>query len=303
MQPPFPNLFSAETETVARAGAGDQSGLLLLVLLLVGALIIGLLLLVVALLRKQRQALVIPATREVLREAEERADYIIAEAMEEARQARLLIEKERLRALGEDKNEIGLFIKAYADRLDKAIGDLAYGLEKEHMRATGHFVESLQSIEKKVAQNADDAKHSMDSFTTQSSTLFERLASEIENVEKGIQHLAIALEEAASDEADKNAEIVREEMRRIGDQTAQSVMDVAKGLDANLRENLAKEFASITREIDLYRKARMELIDERLLVLIEETVQIALQKKLSMSEHSDLVYRALEEAKEKGVFV
>ena len=127
------------------------------------------------------------------------------------------------------------FLDAYRFQLEKNIKELSYGVEKEHMHATSRFVESLQSIEERVSLNADEAKHSMDSFTSQSGTLFERLSYEIENVEEGIQHLALALEEAAENESDKNAQIVREEMQKIGKETARSVVDVAKGLDEVLQ--------------------------------------------------------------------
>ena len=143
----------------------------------------------------------------------------------------------------------------------------------------------------------------MDSFTKQSGTLFERLSYEIENVEEGIRHLALALEEAAENESDKNAEIVREEMRKIGKETAKSVVEVAKGLDESLRINIEKEFKTISEELNKYREARMRLVNERLLTLIEETTQIALQKQLTLKDHSDLVYRSLEEAKQRGIFV
>jgi hypothetical protein len=129
------------------------------------------------------------------------------------------------------------------------------------------------------------------------------LANEVENVEKGIQHLAVALEEAAVSESDKNAEIVREEMKKIGKETAKSIVSVAQGLDESLRVNIEKEFTRISDELTSYRSARMRLVDERILLLIEETAQIALQKQLSMEDQADLVYRSLEEAKQRGVFV
>jgi hypothetical protein len=216
---------------------------------------------------------------------------------------RSTIEKERTRALNEDNQSVDRFLDAYRYRLEKTIKELSYGVEKEHMRATTRFIESLQNIEQRVALNANEAKHSMDSFTGQSSQLFERLSLEIENVEKGIQHLALALEEAAANESDKNAEIVREEMRKIGEETARSVVRVAEGLDEALRTNLEKEFTAITHELGKYREARMRLVNERILLLIEETAQIALQKQLSLQDQADLVYRSLEEAKQRGIFV
>ncbi len=257
----------------------------------------------IMLIRRERRGLMPEKARALLVRAEEQAHAIVADATHEARQVRAAIEEERLRAVHEDHSELDRFFEAYSTKLNTVLKELSYELEKEHMRASTGFIKSLQTIEARVAGDADEAKHSMDSFTSQSSALFERLASEIENVEKGIQHLAIALEEAAQDESGKNAELVRKEMQKIGQETALAVTEVAKGLDAALRQSVEKEFAAIGKEIDKYRAARMELVDERILVLIEETAQIALGKQVSMADQAEFVYRALEEAKERGVFV
>ncbi|HCC04825.1 TPA: hypothetical protein DEP58_00785 [Patescibacteria group bacterium] len=264
----------------------------------------GLLFVLITIIYRQRTPTLMPEkAKEVLINAEERAHAIITEARIEARNLRSTIEKERLKALSEDHQAVERFLDAYRFQLEKNIKELSYGVEKEHLHATSRFVESLQNIEGRVSLNADEAKHSMDSFTSQSSTLFERLSYEIENVEEGIQHLALALEEAAENESDKNAQIVREEMQKIGKETARSVVEVAKGLNEVLKVNLEKEFKSISKELGQYREARMRLINERILVLIEETAQIALQKKLSLEDQAELVYRSLEEAKQRGVFV
>jgi hypothetical protein len=273
------------------------------VLVIAGVVVIILALVIAYLIYQQRTPLLPEEAKQVLLKAEDRAQSIVAEAAAEARELRSTIEKERTRALNEDNQSVDRFLDAYRYRLEKTIKELSYGVEKEHMRATTRFIESLQNIEQRVALNANEAKHSMDSFTGQSSQLFERLSLEIENVEKGIQHLALALEEAAANESDKNAEIVREEMRKIGEETARSVVRVAEGLDEALRTNLEKEFTAITHELGKYREARMRLVNERILLLIEETAQIALQKQLSLQDQADLVYRSLEEAKQRGIFV
>lgn len=257
----------------------------------------------VVLVRAQKRSLTPDEVKAAIEHAEERARAIVAEAHASARDARLAIEKERVRALNEDTQSVARFVDAYTLKLDKIVQDLSYGLEKEHMRVTAKFVEELQHIEERVAHNAGEAKQSMDAFTDQSSALFERLAVEIENVERGIQHLALALQEAAANEADKNAEIVRREMQQIGKDTAASVTEVAQGLDKVLRDSVEGEFMRISHELSQYRAARMNLVDERILSLIEETTEIVLQKKLSMQDQADLVYRSLEEAKERGIFV
>lgn len=283
---------------------GFQVGMIEIFLLT--SVLVNVVLIVVFLLfiRKQKTPTLLPErAEEAIINAEERAHAIVAEATAEARSVRNTIEKERIKALNEDQHGVDRFLDAYRFKLEKSIKELTYGVEKEHMRATTRFVESLQSIEERVSLNAEEAKHSMDSFTGQSSTLFERLAYEIENVEEGIRHLALALEEAAENESGKNAEIVRKEMQKIGQETAASVVEVAKGLDKVLQKNLEKEFQSISSELETYRESRMRLINERILVLIEETTQIALQKELSLKDQADLVYRSLEEAKERGIFI
>jgi hypothetical protein len=255
------------------------------------------------LIRNEGHRLSTKEAREVLLHAEEKANEVISEATAEARKMRLKIEEDRVRALSEDSKEIEHFLDAYHFRLDKVVKELSYGIEKEHSRVTGKFVESLQHLEERVSENASQALKSMSTFSNQSGDLFKRLSYEIENVEKGIQHLALALEEAAANEADRNAEIVRKEMHKIGKETAAAVVKVAEGLDTALRMNLEEEFASISDEITKYREARMRLIDERILVLLEETTQIALQRKLNMQDQADLVHRSLEEAKQRGIFI
>lgn len=293
------------TSLLAQMGGFDGWSFPIEVFVLIFLLLnFGFFVLVIFYIRRQKVPKLTPEkAQDVILSAEEKAHAIIAEATAEARSVRSTIEKERMKALNEDRQGIDRFLDAYRFQLEKTIKELAYGVEKEHMRATGRFVESLQSIEERVSLNADEAKHSMDSFTGQSSALFERLAYEIENVEEGIRHLALALEEAAENESGKNAEIVRKEMQKIGEKTAASVVEVAKGLDTVLRKNLEKEFKSISEELEKYREARMRLINERILVLIEETAKIALQKQLSLQEQADLVYRSLEEAKQRGIFI
>lgn len=294
--------MSAQALQVAET-AGVSMWLFVLVVVVFGVTVVTLIVTLAVMVYRQRAQLTPEDAQRVILKAEERAESIIAEAVAEARELRTSIERDRMRALTEDQQSVERFLDAYRHQLENAIKELSYGVEKEHMRATTHFVEALQNIEQRVALNANEAKHSMDSFTGQSSQLFERLSLEIENVEKGIQHLALALEEAAANESDKNAEIVRDEMRKIGEETAKSVLKVAKGLDEALQINLEKEFTAITHELGKYREARMRLVNERILLLLEETAQIALQKQLSLKDQADLVYRSLEEAKQRGIFV
>ncbi len=236
-------------------------------------------------------------------EAEHRANAIIEAAAAEARTLRAELERERVKVLENDKRELQRVVEVYGDKLDRVLKELSYDIQKQHLDATKNFISALARVEDRVNESGSQAQESMRSFSAQAGGLFEVMAGEVDNVKKGIQHLAVALEEAAANESDKNLEIVRQEMRKIGSQTAASILEVAKGLDALLKKNLEEQFAAISTEVEGYRRARLALVDERILTLVSETAQIALGKQLSVEEHADLVLKALDEAKSSGVFV
>ncbi len=235
--------------------------------------------------------------------AEHKANSIIEEAAAEARTLRIELEQERVKVLENDKRELRRVVEVYGDKLDRVLKELSYDIQKQHLDATKNFITALSRVEERVSDSGSQAQESMRAFSAQAGGLFEVMADEVDNVKKGIQHLAVALEEAAANESDKNLEIVRQEMRKIGSQTAASILEVAKGLDAMLKKNLEEQFAAISTEVEGYRRARLALVDERILTLVGETTQIALGKQLSMEEHADLILKALEEAKSSGVFV
>jgi hypothetical protein len=228
---------------------------------------------------------------------------MITKATQEAESLRTKVQSEIMQATKSDEAEVTRILKSYDERLAHLIDHLSSGLDKENARATLHFIETLQKMEAHVASDAKQTHETMKASLKQSGELFDRLSGEIQQVEDGIKHLMTALVEAATDETSKNVELVKEEMRKIGAETASSVTSVAKNLEKVLEQNLATEFASISTDVEKYRRARLELVDERILVIIEKTAQIALQKELSIQQQSELVYRALEEAKQTGIFV
>ena len=134
----------------------------LLVVVVVAAILFVLLGSILFLLLKSNKAqLTTEDARSILRNAENKANAIIAEATAEARSARLKMEEDRTKALGQDMKEVEHFLDAYRFRLDKVIKELAYGVEKEHARVTGQFIESLQHLEERVSENAKQATGSM----------------------------------------------------------------------------------------------------------------------------------------------
>lgn len=64
-----------------------------------------------------------------------------------------------------------------------------------------------------------------------------------------------------------------------------------------------KEIGRARAIINEYRQKRLEIVDENIVGILERTMNITLGKKLSLSDQTQLVYEALEEAKKENIFV
>lgn len=240
--------------------------------------------------------------KEILAQAEKLAKEIIVDASVQADNKRVLFEEEYTDALKEDKQAIKQFLDTYRLDLEKSITETSRMINEKNLLATESFSGSLNSIEQHVVQNADNAKESLNLFVNKSEEIINRLNHEIENVEGGIQQLSATLSHVAENKIDENTKIIQSELKRISNETASSIETVAKSMNETLQSTMDQEIKAVRQELENYQKLRRQMVDEKILTLVEETAQIALQKELSMQNQAELVYRSLEEAKQKGVF-
>jgi vacuolar-type H+-ATPase subunit H len=105
--------------------------------------------------------------------------------------------------------------------------------------------------------------------------------------------------------------VVRQETESMRGSIKEEVAQALSGLKANkeqlqvdlaeqIKDHLDRELSSVQKAVDAYRESQLKLIDVRIIKLIEHTAAIALQKELTVNEHAESVYRALEEARKEG---
>lgn len=70
-----------------------------------------------------------------------------------------------------------------------------------------------------------------------------------------------------------------------------------------VKEQVNKELVSTRQYAQEYKQRKIAAIDDNLVELIEKTVALALGKILPMKDQTDLIYKALEKAKNEHVFV
>lgn len=105
---------------------------------------------------------------------------------------------------------------------------------------------------------------------------------------------AVFLETAAK--ADKQFEIYLQGLSKEGkSRLGQYVVN----LENKLAEDAHQELASVQKALADYKQTRLAAVDENILAVTQRTIELVLKKKLTVADQADLVYEALEKAKEE----
>lgn len=70
-----------------------------------------------------------------------------------------------------------------------------------------------------------------------------------------------------------------------------------QNLESQVKVQLDQELAQAKAEIESYKNKRLQILDQNIVEILEKTLAVTIGKKLSLADQSDLIYKALEEAK------
>lgn len=91
--------------------------------------------------------------------------------------------------------------------------------------------------------------------------------------------------------------LTQERINRLFDSLESKLSDFLVETSQKTSQTLELEFKSARALIETYKQEQLKLIDENVMAMMEQTLAIVLNKKLSLEDHLDLVYEALEKAK------
>lgn len=91
--------------------------------------------------------------------------------------------------------------------------------------------------------------------------------------------------------------IAQERVNQLFDSLEQRLSDFLVETSQKTSSSIELELKAARGLIDTYKQEQLKLIDENILAMMEQTLSIVLNKKLSLQDHLDLVYEALERAK------
>ncbi|HQU08243.1 MAG: hypothetical protein B7X04_04075 [Parcubacteria group bacterium 21-54-25] len=257
-------MYSSSTTLIS-----SPLGIALLAVLVL--LTIGLFALMVAVLRMNTrlQYLTHPVYDEIVKEANEKAERILAEAERQGRAIQAVAEEEASKLLNDRTQESEQLRSAYQKQLE----DLG-------TRGAAALAAQNDATSAQTKRIADAAAEHLTALEAAFRNERERLASALDAATKQLTQSFTELETAAHGEQQTFAQTTR----------------------ARLLDAVEKEIAAATEAVTAYRQSRIELVERDIVRLVTETTRIALGTTLSLDEHRDLVLQALANAKQAGVF-
>lgn len=106
-----------------------------------------------------------------------------------------------------------------------------------------------------------------------------------------------SLQKVANTSQQTSEKIAQQRVNQLFDNLEQRLSDFLVETSQKTSSSIELELKAARSLIDTYKQEQLKLIDENILAMMEQTLSIVLNKKLSLQDHLDLVYEALERAK------
>lgn len=201
-----------------------------------------------------------------IKDAQEKSASVIAEAVAKSNELVAKAQEEQIEKVTEESKKLDELAKQF----EQTVNQLE---EKTNSELTGTAKEASESLET-VAQTSQKA--------------LETMASESQETLKTL---------VATDR-----KVLEEKTDTMINQSSQVFQQFMTQLSTQVREQLEGELDTAKKEIDIYKKERINTINEKIIDILEETLVATLGKKLSLKDEGEFVFQALETAKKEHVF-
>lgn len=220
-------------------------------------------------LNARLRLLTAPGYDRIVKDAEAKAEALIAEARAQSVALRAQAETAATAITVSRKEESERLQKAEEQRLETLTTQAAALLTK-HSDAVAKLSESLEAAMQK-----------------QTDTASASVVSEAADITKALQGEAGALHKIIED--------MRPQFEAL-------YATLAKELQTSLAKELETDVRAAREAVAAYRMARMTALNAEIVSLVEETARLAFGQALSLETHRDIVLAALEQARREGVF-
>lgn len=107
----------------------------------------------------------------------------------------------------------------------------------------------------------------------------------------------------AGSSVSETEEVLKAQINKMFETFEQNLSTFLTQSQTQSAQAIALEMQSARTLIETYKKQQFRLIDENIVAMLEQTLSLVLVKKLSLKDHVDLIYEALEQAKTEKFFM
>lgn len=132
--------------------------------------------------------------------------------------------------------------------------------------------------------------------------LSDQLIRNTEHAEQTYEGFIKGAEKAIKEHVKANEKMLSDKSNEMVSQTSEMLGVFTKELEQKVKADIEQKMNEATNEIEQYKLTRIRVIDERIVDVLEEVLEVVLEKKLTLADQSDLVYKALEQAKREHAF-
>ena len=268
-----------------------------ILLLLVAFLLTVAIFLLIMLLRSSDKVhkLTYPVYDYIIKEAQHKAQEITYDAMKHSRDLLVDAELEGIKVIAKEKIDSRKIEEEYEQQLSTLTEQTKKLLEEYTRKATGELQNITKTLEQSIRNNLQNVEKTGSHAT-------EELQSLTKTLEKTIHDNLKRVEEAGTEGVKRSEELTEQILEELSKRLSHAFENLEGSVKDKIQENIEKEFDSVREIIDMYKKKRMDMVDNEIIALIEQTTALALQKKLTFREHTELLFAALEEAKSQNIF-
>ena len=119
----------------------------------------------------------------------------------------------------------------------------------------------------------------------------------LEKSQQAYQEYINSLEKDLTEHQVQNRQLLLDKTIAFIDKSEKELAAFVNQVNTRIKSQIDAELSSVKKEVEEYKLHRMKVIDQNLIDILEKTIEETLGKKLTLAEHSDLIFEALEDAK------
>ena len=194
-------------------------------------------------------------------------------------------------------NDVNAYLSSVQEKINAILQD---AIRKANQIITNAELKGIKIVAKEKIESSKiiaDYHNRVAQMEKDFLTQLEKLTLNTESsYQEFIKSIQIALERHLAE----NKTILDQKANQFVDNSQTVLNSFLNEMHDRIKLQLDRELMKAKEAIAEYKKHRLTVIDQNIIDILERTMQIALGKKISLTKESDIIYKALEEAKKEN---